>query len=152
ADELWGEEAPARAANNVQQLISRLRRILDGVIETREGGYVLPLEPEQLDAAVFERLLAAGRESLVTGDAVGAATTLREALGLWRGPAFADVALEAFAQPEIRRLEELRLAALQDRVEADLAVGRGHELVPELEALVAAHPLQERLRGQLMLA
>jgi DNA-binding SARP family transcriptional activator len=152
-DELFPHIAPARAANNIQQAISRLRRVLgEGVIETRESGYRLAIDAEQLDVGVFERLLAQGRESLTSGDALGAATTLREALGLWRGPALADLGFEEYAQPEIRRLEGLRLAALQERIEADLALGRSSELVPELEALVAANPVEERLRGQLMLA
>ena len=102
--------------------------------------------------ALFERLLAQGRQELAARDAVAAATTLREALALWRGPALADLALLEFAQPEIRRLEELRLSALMERIDADLALGRAGEVVPELEALVEANPLQERLRGQLMLA
>ena len=100
----------------------------------------------------FERLLTQGRSALAEGDAVSAAATLREALALWRGPALADLAPLEFAQAEIRRLEELRLGAVMERIEADLALGRAAEVIPELEALVEANPLQERLRGQLMLA
>ena len=157
---LFGVDAPETAANALQVAISRLRRLLeeggsdaeDGVLLTRPRGYELRAGPEQLDVALFERLVAEGREALESGDPAGAGARLREALALWRGPALADLSLLDFAQSEIRRLEELRLAALMERIDADLALGRDAELVAELEALVAANPLQERLRGQLMLA
>src|SRR5207253_985554 len=100
----------------------------------------------------FERLALDGREALAAGRSRRAAAILAQALALWRGPALADFVYESFAQPEIARLEELRLATIEDRLEADLACGRAAELVPELEALVEEHPLRERLRGQLMLA
>ena len=119
---------------------------------TRSPGYVLRVEEGQLDADRFATLLASARTALARGAALEAATLLRDALDLWRGPALADFGFDAFAQEEIARLEELRLAAVEERVEADLALGRGHEVVAELEALVARHPLRERLRGQLMLA
>ena len=159
-DALFGPDAPATAGNALQVAVSRLRRLLDdggsdgdgGVLLTRPRGYELRAGPEQLDTALFERLVAEGREALELGDPAGAAARLREALALWRGPALADLSLLEFAQPEIRRLEELRLAALMERIDADLALGRDAELVAELEALGAANPLQERLRGQLMLA
>src|SRR5215207_10609865 len=106
----------------------------------------------RVDVTRFERLLTQGRRALAEGDALSAASTLREALALWRGPALADLAPLEFAQAEIRRLEELRLGAVMERIEADLALGRAAEAIPELEALVEANPLQERLRGQLMLA
>src|SRR5215207_5667139 len=106
----------------------------------------------RVDVTRFERLLTQGRRALAEGDALSAASTLREALALWRGPALADLAPREFAQAEIRRLEELRLGAVMERIEADLALGRAAEAIPELEALVEANPLQERLRGQLMLA
>src|SRR6266571_465781 len=157
---LFGPDAPATAGNALQVAVSRLRRLLDdggsdgdgGVLLTRPRGYELRAGPEQLDTALFERLVAEGREALELGDPAGAAARLREALALWRGPALADLSLLEFAQPEIRRLEELRLAALMERIDADLALGRDVELVAELEALGAANPLQERIRGQLMLA
>src|SRR6185312_10696290 len=98
--------------------------------------------------ARFERLLSEARAA----DAAGAAETLRDALSLWRGPALADLAYEPWAQTEIARLDELRLAAMEARIEADLAIGRHADLIGELEALVAEHPLRERLRCQLMLA
>ena len=105
-----------------------------------------------LDARCFEQLVGRGRCALGAGDPELAASTLREALGLWRGRALADFAYEPFAQAEIARLEELRLGALEARVDADLAPGRHAELVGELEALVAEQPLRERTRAQLMLA
>src|SRR5215213_6457277 len=160
-EELFAGDASDTRANALQVGISRLRRLLGesrgsngdgGVLVTHPPGYLLRTDPEQLDIALFERLLAQGRETLVSGDAAAAAATLREALALWRGPALADLALLEFAQPEIRRLEELRLSALMERIEADLALDRADEVVPELEALVEANPLQERVRGQLMLA
>jgi WD40 repeat protein/DNA-binding SARP family transcriptional activator/energy-coupling factor transporter ATP-binding protein EcfA2 len=152
-DAMFGAEAADSSANAVQVAISRLRRQLDTeTLQTRLGGYLLNLAPDQLDVARFERLLGEGRAHLAHGDAAGAAATLRAALGLFRGEPLADLASEEFAQAEIRRLEGLRLAALTERVEADLMAGGGADLVAELEGLVALHPLQERLRGQLILA
>ena len=113
---------------------------------------MLELEPEQLDLDRFERLLGEGRELLAAGEAERAAEALRAALALWRGPPLSDFESEPFAHGEIARLEELHLAALEERIEADLALGRHADLVPELEALVREHPLRERLRAQLMLA
>jgi DNA-binding SARP family transcriptional activator/WD40 repeat protein len=140
-------------ANALQVAVSRLRRTLeDGVLVTRPRGYLLRVEPDDLDSAVFERLSEQGRRLLADGDTDAAASALRSALALWRGPPLQEIALFDFAQPEIRRLEELHLAATMDRIDAELALGAAGELVPELESLVAAHPLQERLRGQLMLA
>lgn len=152
-DELWGERPPDTATKTVQVYVSRLRKELgEGVLVTRGGGYVLEVDADQVDAYRFELLAGAGREALDRGDANSAAQTLREALDLWRGPPLADFSYESFAQNEIARLEELRLVALEERIEADLALGRHDALVPELEALVAEHPTRERLRGQLMLA
>src|SRR5262245_59868231 len=152
-DAIWGERPPATVANALQVQVHSLRKRLgQGRISTEGAGYRLVVEPGEVDLDRFERLVARGRSELASGDAVAAVTTLRGALGLWRGPALADVAYEPFAQVEIARLEELRLVAVEERIEAGLALGRQHDLVPELEALVAAHPVRERLCGQLMLA
>ena len=121
-------------------------------METRPAGYVLRVEPGALDAARFEDLLGRARVLLADSDAREAGEVLREALGLWRGSPLAEFRYEAFARDEIARLEELRLVALEHRLEADLALGRNAEAVPELEALVREHPRRENLRGLLMLA
>jgi len=152
-DALWGERPQKTARNALQVQVHALRkRIGQERIATEGPGYRLLIERDELDLERFERLVARGRSRLASGEAEEAASTLREALGLWRGPALADVAYEAFAQADIARLGELRLVALEERVEADLALGRHLELVPELEALVGEHALRERLHGQLMLA
>jgi YVTN family beta-propeller protein len=152
-DELWGEQPPPTAVKSLQVYVSQLRKVLgEGVLETRGRGYLLLLAADQLDGERFEGLLELGRELFAAGDTRGAAAVLRDALGLWRGPPLADFAYEPFAQPEIARLEELRLTALEMRIDADLALGRHAELVSELEALTRQHPLREGLRFQLMLA
>ena len=138
---LWGEEAPDSAAKMVQLYVSQLRKLLDGngaEIVTHGRGYELRLAPTAVDVGRFEQLSADGAP--------------REALALWRGDALADVAGEPFAAAEVRRLEELWLGATESAIDADLAAGRHAEVLPELEALVAAHPLQERLHAQRMLA
>ena len=119
---------------------------------TRRGGYVLELEPDQLDAAVFELRLEEGRVLLAQSDPAAASARLAEGLHLWRGPPLADLAAVEELQPEIRRLEELRLLAEMERIDAELALGHAAEAVVELDRLIAAAPLQERLRGQLMVA
>jgi YVTN family beta-propeller protein len=152
-DSLWGENPPASAPNSLHAYVSRLRRVLgsDRLVRNRHG-YQFVLDPDELDLDRFQSLLASGRELLAVGDAERAADTLRAALALWQGPPLADFTYEPFAAAEIAHLEDLRFAALEDRIEADIALGRHRQLVPELEALVRAHPLRERLRGQLMLA
>jgi YVTN family beta-propeller protein len=150
---LWPERPPPAAQKALQVYVSRLRKALgDGLLETRAGGYAILLAPDQLDSDRFERMLEEARDFLATGDPERAAVTLRDALSLWRGSPLADFAYEPFAASEIARLEELRLGTLEERIEADLALGREAELVPELEALVREHPLRERLRAQLILA
>jgi DNA-binding SARP family transcriptional activator len=152
-DELWGEETPARAAAALRVNVSRLRKALpQDVLTTRSPGYVLRVEPEELDLHQFERLVDEGRGLLTRSLLADASNRLREALSLWRGPALADFAYESFAQTAIARLEEIRLAAVELRIDADLVLGRHDELVGELEALVAEHPLRERLRRYLMTA
>jgi DNA-binding SARP family transcriptional activator/DNA-binding beta-propeller fold protein YncE len=151
--ELWGECPPASALKTVQVYVSQLRKALGtGQLTTHGHGYKLSLEPSQLDLDRFEALTEGARRLFDGGDPRGAAETLREALALWRGPPLADFAYEPFAQSEIARLEELRLSAIEERIDADLAMGRHAELVPELDGLAREHPVRERLRGQLMLA
>ena len=152
-DELWGERAPASAIKIVQGYVSNLRKMLGGGrLVTRGRGYLLRIEPSQLDLDRFESLVAEGRRALRNRDARTAVARLRGALELWRGRPLADFAYEPFAQAEIARLEELRLAAIEERIDAELALDDPAALVGELEALVREHPLRERVRGQLMLA
>jgi ABC-type transport system substrate-binding protein/DNA-binding SARP family transcriptional activator len=148
-DELWGERPPPTAAKNVQVYVARLRKLLgEGLLVTSAPGYALRIEDGGLDAVRFQKLVESARHQ----EPSVAAEQLREALALWRGPPLADFSYDSFAQEEIRRLEELRLAALEDRIEADLALGRNEEIVGELDSLVRAHPLRERLQAQLLLA
>jgi WD40 repeat protein/DNA-binding SARP family transcriptional activator len=151
---LWGEDAPASAAKTVQVYVSRLRKEFDDseTLSTTPAGYCLRVRPGELDAERFARLVEDGCHALAAGEAEHAADVLREALALWRGPPLADFAFEAFAQTEIARLQEQRLAAVEARIEADLAAGRHPALVGELRQLVAGSPTRERLAGQLMLA
>jgi DNA-binding SARP family transcriptional activator len=138
-DELWNERPPQTAAKVLQNAVSHLRKELgDGRLVTRDPGYLLRLEEGELDLKQFERLAKEGRAE--------------DALALWRGTPLLDLRDERFADDARRRLEEQRLSVLEDRIDTDLADGRHAELVPELEQLVAEHPLRERLRGQLMLA
>ena len=153
ADELWGEQPPDTATKTVQVYVSRLRKELGhDVLLTRGGGYLLDIEPAQLDAALFERLTDEGRAALERGEANTASDLLREALALWRGTPLGDLAYEPFAQSEIARLEELQLVALEHRMDSDLELGEAAALVPELETLVREHPARERLRAQLILS
>ena len=156
-EELWGDTAPKTVKAVLNVYLSRLRRLLaDGTGEqllvTQAAGYVLSVQAEGLDAGRFETLLERGRRELASGEAERASATLHDALALWRGPPLADLAFEPFAQPEIARLEELRLTAIEARIEADLGLGHHEALVAELENLVVAHPYREGLRAQLMLA
>jgi YVTN family beta-propeller protein len=152
-DALWGEQASGTAAKTVQVYVSNLRKALgDGLLVTRGHGYLLQTETCRVDSDRFEALAADGRGALRAGDGRGAAELLGRALALWRGPPLADFAYQRFAEAEIARLEEARLEALEDRIDADLAVGELSGLVGELEALVGEYPLRERLQGQLMLA
>jgi predicted ATPase/DNA-binding SARP family transcriptional activator len=149
-DGIWGDEPPAGAVNAVQALVSRVRRAVPELtIESHPVGYRLVIEPDSVDVTRFERLVAQARSAIDSG---GAANLLREALDLWRGPALLDVSTAEFFQPYLARLAELKLAALEDRFEADLRLGRGAGLTTELTALVAEHPLRERLVGALMRA
>ena len=157
-DGLWGQQPPPTAATALRVYVSELRKALDPEssagqpILSAEPGYRIDVPPDQLDLTRFERLTEEASRVLGEGDPESASDTLREALDLWRGPALDDFTYEPFAQSAIVRLQELRLVAIERRIEADLALGRNAELVPELEGLVAEHPLRERLRGHLMLA
>ena len=154
-DQLWGDEPPATAAKVLQNCVSALRKELPGgadTLRTVSGAYCLALGPDELDRDRFERLVAEGRAALSAEEYADAAELLKQALGLWRGAPLSDFAYEPFAHEEITRLEELHVAALEDRIEAELALGRHDELAPELEALVTRHTMRERLRWQLMLA
>lgn len=152
-DALWGQRPPATAAKTIQVYVSQLRKTIGDsageVIATRPRGYVLQVEPDEVDANVYERLVASARDA---GDARRSRDLYREAEALVRGPVLADVDLEADARVDVARLEELLLTALAERVDSELEVGRHSEVVGELEQLVSRHPLHERFCGQLMLA
>src|SRR5438067_2481370 len=146
-DSLWGESPPETARNTLQVYVSQLRKLLSpGALETAPPGYRLVVDPDAVDLLRFERLAVRGRTALAAGDAATAAAELAEALALWRGPPLADLPWEQFAEGEILRLDELRLTTHEDRIEADLALGRHGALVAELERLVAENPLRERPR------
>lgn len=148
-DQLWGEHPPRTATTSLQNTISQLRKLLGpGLLHTRPAGYALELDGNEFDVLRFERLAREARAL----DPAERAVVLRQALALWRGPALSDWELEDFAQPEIQRLEDLRLGVLEDRIAADLEGSVDSELVTEVESLVRRYPLRERLRAQLMLA
>lgn len=155
-DELWGESPPATAKKAVNVYVSQLRKALahDGAdpIHTAAGGYRLSIEADQLDATRMQQLLESARASSSDGERNAAAELFREALALWRGRTLAGLELESVGRHEIEQLEEVRLAALMDRIDCDLALGRHEQLVGELNRLVGEHPLRERLRAQQMLA
>jgi YVTN family beta-propeller protein len=156
-EELWGDAAPATVESAFHVYLSRLRRLLDsagdgGALVRHAHGYSLRIEPDQLDAQRFARLASEGSEALASGEAELAADRFRQALALWRGPPLADLESESFAVAANARLDEERVLVLEQRLEADLALGQHRELVAELETLVTEYPYRERLRGQLMLA
>ena len=146
-----GRVSPPSAQQSLDTYLSRLRRQLGSErVIRRPPGYLLEVGAGELDADLFVERVTAGRERLAAGHAGQAAALLREALALWRGPALADVLGEPFARAESNELEERRLAALEDRIEADLNSGVGADLIAEVEGLVRVHPLRERLVGQLI--
>ncbi|MEU6430076.1 BTAD domain-containing putative transcriptional regulator [Microbispora sp. NPDC046973] len=151
-DGLYGAQPPSGATNALQAQVSRLRQHLGDLVVREPAGYRLAVDPDDVDAPRFERLAAEGRRALDAGDPARAARLLDQALALWRGPALADVPDAPFAPAQAARLEELRLSAAEDLAEAGLALGRHRDLLPELQERVAAHPLRERSRGQLMRA
>jgi DNA-binding SARP family transcriptional activator len=156
-DDLWGGDPPATARDTVKVYVGRLRRLLssNGVpapVLTRGSGYVLAIDPEQVDVHRFRRLSDQGSRALAEADVETAAALLREALSLWRGVPLADLGEASFVRDERVRLEELRLGALEDEFEAELALGRASGVVPELQQLTREQPYRERLHRQLMLA
>jgi basic membrane lipoprotein Med (substrate-binding protein (PBP1-ABC) superfamily)/DNA-binding SARP family transcriptional activator len=159
-EELWAGEQPRTAHQIVRVYVSQLRKALEPdrgddeprILLTHGAGYMLRTEPDEVDLDRLDALRADARRLVADGRAAEAAAVLREALALWRGPPLHDVAYESFAQHEVTRLEELRLVTLEDRFEAELAAGDDAAVVADLEPLVAANPLRERLRAQLMLA
>jgi YVTN family beta-propeller protein len=155
--ELWGDQPPVGAQHSLDVYVSRLRKSLDAaadgpVVVTRSGAYSLQLADDQLDARRFEALVGQGRAAFAANAPDRAAEKLRAALELWRGHALADLSNGHGPRVEAIRLEELRLNALEDRIDSDLALGRHADVIGELEALAAEHPLRERLHGQLMIA
>lgn len=155
-DELWGESPPATAGKAVNVFVSQLRKALtrEGLdpIATADGGYRIEVEADHLDVVGMRRLLATARERAAAGELEASADSLREALALWRGPTLAGLLLESRGRDEVAQLDELRLTALMDRIDCDLALGRHDQVLGELHVLVGEHPLLERLRAQLMLA
>jgi DNA-binding SARP family transcriptional activator len=148
-DRLWGESPPRTAATSLQNAVSQLRKLLDAdAVETRTGGYLLRVEPDQVDLLRFEALVARARDE----ETRQRIATLDQALELWRGDPLADIAFLPFAAEEIRRLEELRLATLEQRIAAELEHDVSPKLVAELSALVGTNPFREGLQAQLMLA
>ena len=159
-DELWGEASPDSGVKAVVFHVGRLRQVLEperakgepgSVLVTESAGYLLAADPESIDAARFEQLATEGR-GLLAQDPEAASIKLQDALSQWRGDALVDFTYESLAQPEIRRLHELRLRTTEDRLDADLQLGRHDAVIGELEGLVGDNPLRKRLRGQLMLA
>ena len=153
-EELWHEQPPPGAEKTLRSYVSRLRAALafDALVATRSGGYALEVDAGRIDAQRFQGLLAGGEEALARAAPDVAAERLRAALSLWRGRALSGLAAGGLLALEARRLQELRLAALEQRIDADLALGLHGQLVAELEQLVAEHPLRERLWRQLLLA
>jgi DNA-binding SARP family transcriptional activator len=155
-DELWGESPPPTARKAVNVHVSQLRKSLTrngrDPITTADGGYRLEVDAERLDAARLQQLLATARERAAAGELEAAVELLRKALDLWRGPTLAGLLLESHGRDEIAQLDELRLTALMDRIDCDLALGRHEQVLGELQVLVGEHPLRERLRAQQMLA
>jgi DNA-binding NarL/FixJ family response regulator/DNA-binding SARP family transcriptional activator len=155
-DELWGESPPTTARKAVNVYVSQLRKALarDGVdpIATADGGYRLEVDSDELDLAHMQQLLETARERAAAGKLDAASELLRDALALWRGPTLAGLLLESRGRDEVAQLDELRLTALMDRIDCDLALARHEDVLGELQLLVREHPLQERLRAQQMLA
>jgi DNA-binding SARP family transcriptional activator len=146
-DELWGEHPPRTAVNQVHTYVMRLRQVLrqEGRLVTRPPGYLLAADRTEIDAGQFAELTVAADAALRSGDAAGAGRRYAAALAMWRGPAFAGVPPSPRVTAEAARLEELRLAAVEGRIDADLRCGRHGTLIGELRSLLDEHPLRERL-------
>jgi DNA-binding SARP family transcriptional activator/DNA-binding beta-propeller fold protein YncE len=155
-DDLWGEAPPPTARKAVNVYVSQLRKVLSGngrdPIATADGGYRLVADPDLLDAERARSLVTRAREQMADGEPEAASRMLQEALRLWRGPTLAGLSLESFGREEVAQLDELRLAALMDRIDCDLAQGQHERMIGELKVLVGEHPLRERFRAQQMLA
>ncbi|MFJ8915709.1 BTAD domain-containing putative transcriptional regulator [Amycolatopsis sp. NPDC102389] len=153
-DGLYGEQPPEGVANALQSQVSRLRGALKELapVEFSPAGYRLVVDPDDVDVHRFERLAAEGRRTLAAGDAAKAAELLRDALGLWRGPAFADITDAPFRDPQVTRLNELKTSAIEDRVEAELKLGRHEDVLAELREVIDELPLRERPRALLIRA
>ncbi len=152
ADRIWGHDSPPSSLRTIRTYISRIRRALpEPVLQTNSSGYLLRITPDALDLHRFEQGVAYARTRLAV-DPATAATALRTALALWRGPALADLGPAMIRNTEGPRLRELRLAAIEDRIDAELRLGHHARLIGELLSLAAHHPLRERLIGQLMVA
>ncbi|NEA98894.1 AfsR/SARP family transcriptional regulator [Streptomyces sp. SID13726] len=162
-EEIWGEDLPRSAATTLQTYILQLRRLLSAALDcdaveakdvlvTQHGGYLLRARPEHVDAREFEKLAASGARTFEAGDDHTASQVLGQALGLWRGPALMDVKVGRVLELDVVRLEEIRMTVLEQRVDADLRLGRHGELVPELSVLAARHPMHETFCAQLMTA
>jgi DNA-binding SARP family transcriptional activator len=156
ADAVFAGEPTGAASTTLRSYVARIRKVLDlgsgAVVVTQSPGYVLRVPVEAFDVTCFERMVGGVGSRTESHDAPRAAATLREALGLWRGDAYAEFADEDWARPEAHRLAELRLVAQERLLEAELACGRASEMIPEIEALAAAHPLRESFHAQLMTA
>ncbi|MFV1963526.1 MAG: BTAD domain-containing putative transcriptional regulator, partial [Acidimicrobiia bacterium] len=155
-DSLWAEDPPKSARNSVQRFVSDLRKTLGdengSLLRTQDGGYLFEVADGELDIDVFESLALQGREALDAGHAADATSIFQMALGLWTGVPFGDLQYANFARTQVARLEESRIAVVEDRVEAELALAHHADLIGELESLTAEHPYRERLWGQLMVA
>jgi DNA-binding SARP family transcriptional activator len=159
-DTVWGERPPATVRQSLQNHVAALRRVIESAgtaagqprtLLTRDPGYLLQIDPNQLDLHRFRRKVDEGRTALESGDPWTAAGLLHDAVALWRGPVFADVAAAGTGWPELAGIDELEISAIEARIEADLGLGRHADLVGELESLIRRHPLREHLHGQLML-
>ncbi|MFE4454964.1 BTAD domain-containing putative transcriptional regulator [Streptomyces sp. NPDC056796] len=163
-EEIWGEDIPRSAATTLQTYILQLRRKIAAAIEgdpsrqakdiliTQHGGYLLQVQPGQVDAHEFSQLAASGRAAHEAGDHYAASALLGRALDMWQGSALVDVRIGTVLELEVLRMEEDRMAALERRIDADLVIGRHTEIVPELRVLVARHPMHENFCAQLMTA